>query len=67
MKKISTVGLALRRAQYLVAAVLVLAVAPELIDGRFDLSVIWVKSQPIAGYWLIATFRDWLDPNMPNK
>jgi hypothetical protein len=66
--RISVPTLALKRAKYLVGALLILAVAPELVsrDG-FQWSQIVLESRVILGYWIVTTFRDWQDPEIPNK
>lgn len=68
MKKPTTKSLSLRRLKLLAGAILVGVVAPELIDGgAFDWAIVLAGSQVAFGYWLLTTFRDWYDPEMPNK
>lgn len=61
-------SLAIKRVKFLVGAILVAAVAPELIDGgKFDWATVIEGSKVALGYWLLTTFRDWRDPELPNK
>lgn len=65
--KITALNLALKRAGYLVGAIVVAVVAPELIaDGPFEWDVVLNGSRVALGYWLLATFRDWQDPSIKN-
>lgn len=67
--KVTVPNLARKRIQFLVGAILLTAVAPELIkDG---LHIDWVSvanaSKVALGYWILTTFRDWQDKDIPNK
>jgi uncharacterized membrane protein len=66
--KITVKNLALKRLSFLAGAVLLTAVAPELINGgSFDTSAVIEGSQVALGYWILTTFRDWRDPEIDNK
>lgn len=64
----TVVKLALKRLQFLLAAILVAVIAPELIaGGPFEWNIVVEGSRVALGYWILATFRDWQDPKIPNK
>lgn len=64
----SVFELAKKRILFLVAAVLVTVVAPELLaSGPFEWSVVLLGSRVALGYWIITTFRDYQDPRIENK
>ena len=66
--KITVVTLALKRLSFLVGAILLTAVAPELINGgAFDWSLVAEGSKVALGYWILTTFRDWRDPQIENR
>jgi hypothetical protein len=59
---------ALERVLILVVTILTVVVAPELINGgTFDWNLIAEGSKVALGYWLLATFKDYKDPNVPNS
>lgn len=63
----SMVQLALKRFGYLVSAIVIVALVPELLtqDG-FQWEQVWVLAKAPLAYWLITVFRDLQDPNIPN-
>ena len=66
--KITTTNLAVKRIMFLVGAIVLTAVAPELINGgAFDWSLVAEGSKVALGYWLLTTFRDWRDPEIENR
>lgn len=65
--KTNVISLALKRISYLVVAILVTVVAPQLMKvGTFDWNAVYEGSKVALGYWLVTTFRDYQDPTIPN-
>lgn len=56
------------RVLVLIVTLLTVVVAPELINGgEIDWNLIADGSKVALGYWILATFKDFKDPNVPNS
>ncbi len=68
MEMKTTFERALSRLAMLVGTILVVAVAPELINGEsFDWVVVKDAALVALGYWILSTFKDFRDPDVPNS
>lgn len=63
----SVVKLATKRLLFLVSAVVIAGIVPELLDkDGFQWQQVWELSKAPLAYWLITVFRDYRDPTIPN-
>jgi hypothetical protein len=65
--KLSVVHLAIKRLGYLISAVIIVALVPELLDeSGFQWETVRTLAKAPLAYWLITVFRDFQDPTIPN-
>lgn len=63
---LSVVQLATKRLLFLVSAIVIAGIVPELIDkDGFQWAQVWELSKAPLAYWLITVFRDYRDPSLP--
>lgn len=65
--KLSVVQLATKRLLFLISAIVIASIVPELLDkDGFQWAQVWELSKAPLAYWLITVFRDYRDPTVPN-